>query len=410
MSITETSPVYFDPYKPEIAVNPYEIYRRLREEAPLYYNEDHDFYAVSRFQDVERGLQDRETYSSGRGNILELIKANAEFPSGVLIFEDPPLHTFHRGFLARIFTPKRMAPLESKIREFCVQCLDPLVGSEGFDFIGNLGAQMPMRVIGMLLGIPEQDLQAVRERADAALRTEAGKPMEVNQSNYAGESFEEYVEWRVKHPSDDVMTEMLNAEFKDEKGVNRKLTREELLVMINVLAAAGNETTNRLIGWTGKLLAEHPDQRRLLVQDPSLIPTAIEEILRLEPSGPFAARYVTRDVEFYGKKVPQGSVMMFMIGAANRDEKRFRDGDRFEVNRPRFQHLTFGYGIHTCVGAVLARLEGRVALEEILKRFQDWEIDYSNAVMSTTSSVRGWDALPVFTKGAGGGKLSSAAQ
>ena len=393
--------VYFDPYNPEITANPYEAYRRLREEAPLYYNEEYEFYAVSRFDDVQRGFQDRETYSSGRGNILELIKANPEFPPGVLIFEDPPIHTAHRNLLARIFTPKRVAPLESKIREFCAQCLDPLVGAKGFDFVGDLGAQMPMRVLGMLLGIPEQDLQAVRERADAAMRTEVGKPMEVNQSHYRGESFEEYVEWRVKHPSDDVMTELLNAEFKDEKGVTRKLTREELLTLINVLAAAGNETTNRLIGWTGKVLAENPDQRRQLLQNPALVADAIEEVLRLEPSGPHAARYVTCDVELYGRKVPQGSVMMLMIGAANRDDRRYANADRCDINRPKLPHLTFGNGIHTCVGAVLARLEGRIALEEVLKRFPEWDVDYSNAVLSTTSTVRGWDSMPVFAKGAG---------
>jgi cytochrome P450 len=257
---------------------------------------------------------------------------------------------------------------------------------------------MPMRIIGMLLGIPEQDLQAVRARADSHLRTEVGKPMEFVESNYTGESFDEYIDWREKHPSDDVMTEMLNVEFKDDKGTVRKLSREEILTMVNVLAAAGNETTNRLIGWTGKLLAEHPDQRHLLADDPSLIPAAIEEILRLEPPGPHAARYVTRDVEYYGSKVPAGSVMMFMIGAANRDHRRFTDPDRLDVRRELKPHLTFGYGIHACIGRVLARLEGRIALEELLKRFRDWEIDYPNAVLSPTSTVRGWETLPAIVR------------
>jgi cytochrome P450 len=398
MSATEAAAVRYDPYDPAITANPYPIYRRLREDAPLYYNEQYDFYAVSRYDDVERGLQDRETYSSQRGNILELIKANPEYPSGVLIFEDPPLHTAHRNLLQKLFTPKRLNALEPKIRELCAQCLDPLVGADGFDFIANLGAQMPIRVIGMLLGIPEQDLQVIRSRGDETMRTEAGKPMEVVHSNYTGESFDEYIEWRVKHPSDDVMTELLNAEFKDEKGVTRKLARDELLTLINVLAVAGNETTNRLIGWTGKVLAEHPDQRRDLAQDLSLVPAAIEELLRYEPSGPHSCRYVTRDVEFYGKKVAAGSVLMLLLGAANRDDRRFPDGDRFDIRRPPQAHLTFGYGIHACLGRVLARLEGRIALEEVLKRFRDWEVDYPNAALSPTSTVRGWDTLPVFVR------------
>jgi len=395
---TSEGAVYFDPYNPEITANPYPVYRRMREEAPLYYNEQYDFYAVSRFTDVEKGLQDHVTYSSVRGNILELIKANIEYPSGVLIFEDPPIHTTHRGLLARLFTPKRMNGLDTKIREFCAQALDPFVGSEGFDFVGNLGAQMPIRVIGMLLGIPEGDLEAVRERGDTIMRTESGKPMEADASTMTGEAFEEYIDWRIKNPSNDVMTELLNTEFQDQHGVTRKLTRDEILVFIQVLSVAGNETTNRLIGWTGKMLGDSPDQRRLLLQDPSLIPVAIEEVLRLQPAGPHIGRHVTRDVEFYGKTVPAGSTMMFMAGAANRDERRFVDGDNFNVLRESKPHLTFGYGVHACIGRVLARLEGCIALEEVLKRFPDWEVDEANCVMSSTSSVRGWDAVPVFTR------------
>lgn len=394
-----SSSVYYDPYNPEISANPYPVFRRLREEAPLYYNPEHDFYAVSLYEDVERGLLDRETYISGRGAILELIKANVEFPPGVLIFEDPPIHTAHRAMLARMFTPKRLNGLEAKVREYCVQCLDPLVGTEHFDLIADLGGKMPMRVIGMLLGIPEQDHVAVKNLVDDSLRTEAGKPMSFVHSNYAGAAFEDYIEWRAKHPSDDVMTELLNAEFKDETGTLRKLSREEILTLINVLAGAGNETTTRLIGWAGKVLSEHPDQRRQLVENPALIPQAIEEILRYEPPAPHVARYVNRDVEVLGTRIPKGSVMMFLVGSANRDDRAFADGDSFNINRSLTRrHLTFGYGVHSCLGAVLARLEGRVALEEVLKRFPYWEVDMQQASLSPTSTVRGWETLPVYTR------------
>ena len=398
MTTTSASDVYYDPYDVGINADPYPVFRRLREEAPLYYNEVHDFYAVSRFDDVEQGLVDRETYISGRGGIIELIKANIEMPSGVLIFEDPPMHTVHRWLLSRVFTPRKMNALEPKIRELCAASLDPLVGAGRFDFVADLGAQMPMRVIGMLLGIPEQDQEAIRDHVDASLRTKAGEPMRYSEDEFAsGAMFADYIDWRAEHPSDDLMTELLNAEFVDETGTTRRLTREEILTYVNVIAGAGNETTTRLIGWAGTVLADHPDQRRELVADPSLIPNAIEELLRYEPPAPHVARYVARDVEHYGRTVPEGSVMVFLVGSANRDDRRYADGDRFDIHRTVGQHLTFGYGIHYCLGAALARLEGRVALEEVLKRFPEWDVDRDNARLSPTSTVRGWETLPAFT-------------
>jgi cytochrome P450 len=318
-----------------------------------------------------------------------------DIPPGVLIFEDPPIHTVHRGLLSRVFTPKKMNALEPQIREFCAQSLDPLVGEHSIDFIADLGAQMPMRVIGMLLGIPEEDQDAIRKRSDADLRTEPGKPMKYSQERFVtGEAFADYIDWRTDHPSDDLMTEMLLAEFEDETGTTRRLTRDEVLTYVNVVAGAGNETTTRLIGWTAKLLAEHPDQRRELVADRTLIPNAIDEVLRYEPPAPQVARYMTRDVEHYGETVPEGSVMLMLIGSANRDDRRFPDGDTFDIHRTVTPHLTFGYGIHFCLGAALARLEGRIALDEILTRFPEWEIDRANARLIPTSTVRGWESLP----------------
>jgi cytochrome P450 len=398
MTLTSGSAVYYDPYDVDIDADPYPTFRRLREEAPLYRNEVHDFYALSRYEDVERGLVDKDTYISGRGGILELIKAGIEMPPGVLIFEDPPVHTVHRGLLSRVFTPRKMNALEPQVREFCARSLDPLVGAGSFDFIRDLGAQMPMRVIGMLLGIPEEDQEAIRDQSDATLRTKPGQPMRYTRERFAtGEAFADYIDWRAEHPSDDLMTELLQAEFEDETGAVRRLAREEVLTYVNVIAGAGNETTTRLIGWTGKVLADHPDQRRELVEDRSLIPNAIEEILRFEPPAPHVARYVARDVEHYGETVPQGSVMMFLVGAANRDDRRYPDGDRFDIHRQVGQHLTFGYGIHYCLGAALARLEGRIALDEVLSRFPEWEVDRENAKLAPTSTVRGWETLPVVT-------------
>src|ERR1700722_15206054 len=222
------------------------MFRRLREEAPLYYNEQHDFYALSRFQDVDDALVDFQTFSSARGAILEILQANIEHPPGTFIFEGPPIHDIHRKLLSRMFTPRKINELEPKIREFCARSLDPLIGASGFDFVGDLGAQMPMRVIGMLLGVPEQDQEAARDFANAQLRTEAGKPMETSMANAASpDFFGEYLDWRAEHPSDDIMTELLNVEFEDETGTVRRLTRDELLTYIGVVSGAGNETTTR---------------------------------------------------------------------------------------------------------------------------------------------------------------------
>jgi cytochrome P450 len=396
MTATSTAnAVNYDPYDVAINADPYPVFRRLRDEAPLYYNEQYDFFAVSRFDDVERGLKDRETFISGRGAILELMKADLEIPPGTVIFEDPPAHTIHRSLLSRMFTPRKVAALEPQIRAFCADALDPLVGSGGFDLVRDFGALMPMRVIGMLLGIPEQDQVAIRDRSDANLRTEPGRAMDNADAFNSGEMFADYIDWRAEHPADDVMTELMNAEFEDENGVRRTLTRDELLMYIMVVAGAGNETTARLIGWMGTVLADHPEQRREIVDDRSLVNAAVEEVLRYEPPAPHVGRYVARDVELYGTTVAEGNAMLFLIGAANRDHARFPNGDTFDIHRAAASHLTFGYGAHFCLGAALARLEGRVALDEILDRFPEWSVDRANAAISPTSTVRGWETLPI---------------
>ena len=395
---TSGSDVYYDPYDFEIDADPHPTWKRMRDEAPLYYNAKHDFYAVTRFDDVSQVLQDFKTFSSAKGSILELIKADFQAP-GSIIFEDPPEHDLHRGLLTRVFRPRDIAALEPKIREYCAEYLDQHVGGTGFDVVQEFGVQVPMRTIFLLLGVPEADQRKLRDAIDATLtpdengnvRIDDPKAIEQRQAQL----YAEYVEWRSQNPSDDLMTELLRAEFTDENGVDRTLSRQEVLTYVNLLAAAGNETTTRLISWAGKLLAEHPDQRAALVADPSLIPNAIEELLRYESPTPAQARYVTEDVEFHGQTVPAGSALLALNGSANRDERQFDDPDRFDVRRKINRHVAFGYGIHFCLGAALARLEGRIALEELLKRFPTWEVDHEHAEQAHTSTVRGWDKLPL---------------
>jgi len=391
--------LYYDPFDLDIDDNPYPVWKRMREEAPLYYNERHNFYALSRYEDVARELPNWETYRSGRGTTSDILFSNIEVPPGILLFEDPPLHDLHRRLLSGVFTPRRMLAVESLVRGFCERALDPLIGAGGFDFIAHLGAMMPMRTIGYLLGIPEQDQEAIRDANVALIETAEGSTPGEAKPNLFEEAmiqFASYIEWRAANPSDDLMTDLLRAEIEEADGTRRPLSHTEVLAYTAMIAGAGNETTARLIGFMAQLLSDRPEQRRELVADPSLIPGAVEETLRYEPPSPVQARYVARDASHYGHIVPEGSFMLLLNGSANRDDRRFVDPDRFDIHR-RDSHLSFGHGLHFCLGSALARMEARVAFEEVLKRWPDWEVDYANAQRAHTSSVRGWARLPVFT-------------
>ncbi|BBX95263.1 cytochrome P450 [Mycobacterium lacus] len=397
MTGTDTAEVYYDPFDFGIDDDPYPIWKTLRDQAPLYYNEKYDFYALSRYDDVARELANWDTFRSGRGTTMDIILSGIDLPPGVILFEDPPIHDLHRRLLSRVFTPRRMEAIEPLTRDYCVRALDPLVGTGRFDFIENLGATVPMRTIGYLLGIPEENQEEIRNRGSRQLTLDEGtfRPVPQDFLEHSYEMFSAYIDWRVEHPSDDLMTQLLNVEFEDG-GVTRRLSRPEVLLYTGMIAGAGNETTTRLIGFIGQLLAEHPDQRREIVANPALIPVAIEEVLRYEAPSPVQARYVARDVECHGTTVPEGSIMLLLNGSANRDERRFADPDTFDIHRGA-THLSFGHGLHFCLGSALARMQARVALEEVIKRWPDWEVDYAHASKAHTSSVRGWAKLPVFT-------------
>ncbi|MGV0779244.1 cytochrome P450 [Mycolicibacterium sp. XJ775] len=395
MTTQQAVELYYDPFDNDIDDDPYPIWKRMRSEAPLYYNEKYNFYALSRWDDVARELPNWQAYRSGRGTTADILFSGIEVPPGILLFEDPPLHDLHRRLLSKVFTPRRMLAVEDLVRDFCAKALDPLRGQDGLDFVADLGAFMPMRTIGYLLGIPEEGQEQIRAGTDKNIAL-SDDTTDVSATVFADAlaMFAEYIEWRSTHPSDDLMTELLNAEIDEPDGTRRKLERTEVLAYTAMIAGAGGETTARLIGFMGQLLGEHPDQRRELVADPGLIPKAVEETLRFEPPSPVQARYVAQDVEHYGQAIPEGSYMLLLNGSANRDESKFTDPDRFDIHRTG-GHLSFGQGLHFCLGSALARLEARVAFEEVLKRWPDWEVDYPNAFRAHTSSVRGWARLPV---------------
>jgi cytochrome P450 len=389
--------VYFDMYDRELYASPYDMYRRLRDEVPLYYNEEYRFYAVSRFDDVARVLGDRDAFISRKGGVYQIAAAGVDMPEGLFIFEDPPRHTIHRSLVSRLFTPRAVSRLEPEIEALFDSAARELVGAQRFDFVKDFATMLPIQVIGMLLGLPERDYAALRAAFHQAQNADTADPDKEALSGIAEASrwFTEYLDLRAAHPADDLMTQLLHLEFEDETGTTRELRRDELVLFLTLITGAGSDTTVNAIGWAGSLLSDHPDQRRMLIDDPSLIPNAVEEVLRFEPPSYHIARTVAEDIELQGQVVPAASVIVTLPGAANRDERQYESGDTFDVTRKPGQTFTFSFGPHFCLGASLARLETKVAMEAALKYFPDWTVDQDDAALTTGIDTRGWDSLPV---------------
>jgi cytochrome P450 len=397
---TEAEELYWDPFDTEIDAQPYEIWRRLRDEAPLYRNDRHDFWALSRYDDVEAAHRDPATFSSAKGTVLEIMKMGIE-AQNMMIFLDPPDHGRLRTLVSRAFTPRRIDGLEPHIRELCAGLLDPHVGSGGFDFVQDFGAILPSMVISELLGVPDDQREEVRLAIDGTFHIEPGVGM-INDTSLEArialwEHLHAIVEARKAEPRDDMISDLVQAEVVDDDGSTRRLTVEECDSFVNLLVSAGTETVARLLGWAAVTLDQHPDQRAELADDASLLPNAVEELLRYEAPSPVQGRWTTRDVELHGEVVPKDSIVLLLTGSAGRDERAYPDAERFDIHREFANHVSFGYGIHFCIGAALARMEGRIALEEALERFPDWQVDHDAAVRLHTSTVRGWHEVPVRT-------------
>ncbi|HVM66287.1 MAG TPA: cytochrome P450 [Acidimicrobiales bacterium] len=391
--------LYWDPFDVDIDDDPYPVWKRLRDEAPLYWNERYGFYALSRFADVQAAHRDVRTFLSSHGTVLELMGPDP-IPTGQIIFQDPPEHDRLRKLVSRAFTNRRVAEIEDRVRAICAALLDPYVGGSGFDYVQDFSVVLPSTVISVLMGVPDSDREQVRHLIDTVFHIEPGVGM-VNDVSLTAQIelntyFRAQLSERRRAPRDDLFTALVEAEI-DEDGEARRLTESESADFANLLVSAGTETVARLLGWAAAVLPRHPGQRAALAADPSLIPGAVEELLRYEPPSPVQGRYTSSDVELHGTVVPAGSKVLLLTGAAGRDERVYADPDRFDVLRRPEQHLSFGYGIHFCLGAALARLEGRVGLEETLRRFPEWEVDEANAVRQHTSTVRGYEKLPIRT-------------
>ena len=390
-----TAPPYYDPYDAAIDADPHPVWKRLRDEAPLYYNEQYGFYALSRFGDVLAASLDWETYSSARSTVLEMIDTTpgevARDSYGMMIFMDPPGHDELRKLVSRAFTPRRVTVLEERVKELCAEFLDPLVGCGPFDYLEEFAALIPTMVIGALLGVPKEDQNQLRIWGDAMLHYDPTGLNEArnNAQQQLGAYMHAMVEDRAKSPRDDMVSDLLAAEITRDDGTTRRLTHMEVLAFFSLLELAGSETTARLLGWASVLLHRHPDQRALLVAQPEIMPNAVEELLRYEAPSPIQSRLVTRDAEWYGRTIPAFSKIALLSGSAGRDEREYEDPDRFDVTRHFDRHVSFGYGIHYCIGANLARLEATIALNETLARFPDYGVDESKIEMAHTSTVRG---------------------
>jgi cytochrome P450 len=393
--------LYWDPYDTVIDTDPYPTWKRMRDEAPVYRNEKFDFYAITRFADVEAASRDTETFSSAYGTVLEMLGDSME-GSGQMIFMDPPEHTMYRQLVSRAFTPKRMSMLDDYVREVCDELLDALDGRAEFDFIQDFAAQVPSRIISKLVGVPEAEREEQRVNIDTMFHIDPERGMINDIAFLARIRVHEYLMDLVQrhkadpgHFGDDMINVLVGAEITDDEGVKRHLSDEELVQFSLLLYVAGTETVMRLLGNAAVLLAEHPEQRAELVADPSLIPAAIEELLRFEAPSPVNGRFTLRDVEVAGTVIPARSRVLLITGSAGRDEREYPDADRFDIHRDVRKHVTFGYGIHFCLGASLARTEGRIALEAVLERYPEWSIDRSKVVRQHTSTVRGYGNVGV---------------
>jgi cytochrome P450 len=380
----------YDPYSYAIHEDPYPTYKRLRDEAPAYHNAERGFWALSRFQDVYDAMHDWQTYSSQGGVALE---GSGKAPP-MIIAMDPPRQVKLRRLVSSVFTPRRIAQMEPQIRGLTLKHLLPLLDRQEFDFIQDFSAKLPMDVISTMLGVPDSDQDMLRAWSDTLLHREPGNPNVTPQGMEAAGNLVRYfaadLARRRERPGEDLISGLLAAEVDGEK-----LADDEILGFCFLLVIAGNETTTKMLGNAVYLLHKHPEQRALLVREPQRIADAVEEVVRFDNSTQMLARVLTREVELHGRTLPKGARVLLLLGSGNRDERVFDRADQFDITRPPQPHLAFGFGIHVCLGASLARLEGRVALEEVLSRLPDYDLDEGGLLRVHSPNVRGYARMPL---------------
>jgi cytochrome P450 len=386
--------VEYNPFDWDTAHNPYPVYRQLRDEAPVYHNEKIGFWALSRYEDVVAGHLNVEDLSSAHGVTIEGMEKDAPF----LIVKDPPEHTAHRKIVARLFTPRRITEMEPFIRRTAARLLDELRDADRFDAVQDFSYRLPLDVISELIGIPEAHRAEIHHLSDRiAVRDPAGGMSDdsINATLEMAVLLTNLVQERRANPGDDVITMLMNTPVEEEDGSARMLTDDELAGRFLELAFAGHETVAKLIPNGVVALAWFPDARRELAANPALMPNAVEEMLRWDPPSHYQGRWTTRDLPVRDTVIPEGQRVILVTGAAVHDERKYPDPDTFDIHRDIDRHVSFGFGRHLCLGASLARLETRVAFEELLARFPDFDIDSSGVERQVNVNVRGLSKLPV---------------
>jgi cytochrome P450 len=383
--------VRYDPYDAETQRDPYPVYRELRDHAPVYHDEERGFWALSRFDDVLWAAHEPALFCSGQGIALEG-QARSPFPN--LITMDDPRHGQLRALVARGFTSRPVAASEPRVRDLARTMLDELSASPGADLVAGLTGPLPMTVVGDLIGVEPGDRPQFRAWADAIVHQDVDRPETVAAGRAAAgsvvEHFREIIAARRDRPRDDLVSALIDAVVDGER-----LTDEEILGFCFLLVVAGTETTTNLLGLGVLALAGAPAERARLTSDPSLISSAVEEMLRWGSPVQGLARTTTRVAQRHGVEIPEGAKVQLLFGSANRDERAFDAPDRFDVTRSIERHVAFGHGVHFCLGAALARLEARVVFEELLARYATWELGPDEVSWISSSSVRGPSSLPI---------------
>lgn len=387
-----------NPFAYEFHEDPYPTYRWLRDREPLYRNAALDFWALSRFRDVVSASLDWETYSSAEGTTLERLSPGLLEFTPMMIFTDPPRHDRLRRLVNRAFTPRRIAELEPFVRATVVRLLDDLVRRGGGDFVRDFSALLPMEVIFTLLGVPDDDRRQLRDWMDTSLERDRDTPVIPARALEAMGNMMQYwfglLERLRQQPNDGLICGLLTAEVESDGGTRTRLSDGEIAGFCALIGSAGNETVTKLLANAAVLLARHAESWARLVADPTLIPGAVEETLRYSSPSQYQGRVTTREVSWYGQTVPEGARILLLTGSANRDEREYPDADRFDITRPVPVALGFGHGVHFCLGASLARLESRVALEEFARRFPRYRIDEESCVRVHMSNVHGFEQVP----------------
>lgn len=392
--------VVFDPYSEDYFNNPFDIYRRMREDAPLYYDEKEDFYALTRHDDVSAAFKDFETYSSARGCDLAMVRKGIPPEQKSIIFMDPPEHRHMRSLLNKAFTPRA---IQSQ-RETIVEVIDKYLGAadpDNFDVVQDFSGPFPVEVITRMAGVPEEYRQQVRHWIDTGLHHEPGQiePSEAAvQANIdTAMYYFSLVQERRQEPQEDMISRLIAAEVPGENGELRKLDDIEICGFATLLGGAGAETVTKLMGNAAVIFAHHPDQWQKLQEDRDKISGAVEELLRYEGPVQYNVRYTLKEAHVSGGVIPAGKPVFLCGAAANRDPEAFTDADTFDIERDQTeaQHLGLGYGIHSCLGAALARLESRIALERLLDFMPRYEVDWAGCKRVNMQNVAGWKNVPV---------------